>query len=403
MNLPLQGIRVLDLTHRLAGPTMTMLMGDWGADILKLEWWKRMDAWRGVISVDHDVDGQEIYNKGRKWLNLNRNKRSLTLNLKTERGKQIFLDLAKQVDVVADNFSANVMKRLGLGYEVLSEINPRITMISMPGLGNSGPHAHFVSNGATIEGYAGLASMTGYKGGAPRNSVGIWPDPVAGVHGAIAVAMALINRKRTGRGQYIELAQSEATMNMIGDAILEFAANGTVRNPVGNTSDYVAPHGVYRCKGDDAWISIVVRSQKEWSTLKAVAGDSLSAADPRFASMTGRLENSAELDDLIDSWTETQDAWDLAEGLQEVGVEASPVASGDDFGKRPGFPTRDFVVPFDYEFLKQFSSSAARVDGQTPPIRLAPPRLGEHTADILRELLQITDDELSSLVSDGIV
>ena len=194
MELPLQGIRVLDLTHRLAGPTMTMFMGDWGADVIKLEWWKRMDAWRGVISVEHDVDGQEIYNKAQKWLNLNRNKRSLTLNLKTERGKQIFVDLVKKVDVVADNFSANVMKRLGLGYEVLSEINPRITMISMPGLGNSGPHAHFVSNGATIEGYAGLASMTGYEDGAPRNSVGIWPDPVAGVHGAVAVAMALINR-----------------------------------------------------------------------------------------------------------------------------------------------------------------------------------------------------------------
>lgn len=403
MELPLQDIRVLDLTHRLAGPTMTMFMGDWGADVIKLEWWKRMDAWRGVISVEHDVDGQEIYNKGQKWLNLNRNKRSLTLNLKTERGKQIFLDLVKQVDVVADNFSANVMKRLGLGYEVLSEINPRITMISMPGLGNSGPHAHFVSNGATIEGYAGLASMTGYKGGAPRNSVGIWPDPVAGVHGAIAVAMALINRKRTGRGQYIELAQSEATMNMIGDAILEFAANGNVRKPAGNTSDYLAPHGVYQCKGDDAWVTIVVRSQKEWSALKAVAGDSLPATDPRFASVKGRLESSAALDDLIDSWTETQDAWDLAERLQEVGVEAAPVVSRDDFDTRPGLPTRDFVVPFDYEFLKRFSSSAARVDGQTPPIRLGPPRLGEHTADILSELLQITGDELDSLVSDGIV
>ena len=110
-----------------------------------------------------------------------------------------------------------------------------------------------------------------------------------------------------------------------------------------------------------------------------------------------------ELDDLIGSWTETQDAWDLAERLQEVGVEAAPVASRDDFDKRPGLPTRDFVVPFDYEFLKQFSSSAARSDGQTPPIRLGPPRLGEHTADILRELLQITDDELNSLVSDGII
>jgi crotonobetainyl-CoA:carnitine CoA-transferase CaiB-like acyl-CoA transferase len=323
--------------------------------------------------------------------------------LKTERGKQIFLDLAKQVDVVADNFSANVLKRLGLGYEVLSEINPRIVMISMPGLGNSGPHTHFVSNGATIEGYAGLASMTGYKGGPPRNSVGIWPDPVAGVHGAIAIAMALVSRQRTGRGQHIELAQSEATINMIGDAVLEFAANGTVRNPVGNTSEYLAPHGVYRCKGDDAWISIVVRSQKEWLALKAVAKDALLTSEPTFASVTGRLENSVALDESINSWTETQDAWNLAEQLQEVGVEAAPVASKDDFGKRPGFPTHGFTVPFDYEFLKQFSSSAAHINGETPPIRLGPPRLGEHTADILGELLQLSDEELDALAADEII
>jgi benzylsuccinate CoA-transferase BbsF subunit len=403
MILPLKGIRVLDLTHRLAGPTMTMLMGDWGADVIKLEWWKRMDAWRGVISVDHDVNGQEIYNKGRKWLNLNRNKRSLTLNLKTERGKQIFIDIAKQIDVVADNFSANVLDRLGLGYEVLSEINPGITMISMPGLGNYGPHAHFVSNGATIEGYAGLASMTGYKGGPPRNSVGIWPDPVAGVHGAIAVAMALVNRQRTGRGQHIELAQSEATMNMIGDAILDFTANGTIRKPEGNSSNRHAPHGVYRCKGNDQWISIVVTSQNEWSAFRAVAGDAISLAEDRFALEKRRLENASQLDELIESWTESQDVWELSERLQQAGIDAAPVTSGDDFGSRPGLPIRDFVVPFDYEFLKEYSGSAARLDGQTPPIRLGPPRLGEHTAEILTELLQLSGDELSSLGADGII
>ena len=403
MNLPLQGIRVLDLTHRLAGPTMTMMMGDWGADVLKLEWWKRMDAWRGVISIDHDVNGEEVYNKGRKWLNLNRNKRSLTLNLKTERGKQIFFDLVKQADVVADNFSANVMNRLGLGYDVLCRINPGLVMISMPGLGSSGPHTHFVSNGATIEGYAGLASMTGYKDGAPRNSVGIWPDPVAGVHGAIAVALALVNRNRTGRGQCIELAQSEATMNMIGDALLEVATNGTVRKPEGNSSCFRAPYGVYPCRGDDAWISIVTRSQEEWFALKVVAGDSLFASNSKFTSIKERLENSEELDKLIGEWTKTQDAWKLAERLQRVGVEAAPVVSDKDFATRRDLLVRGFVVPFENEHLKQFTSSAARINGQTPPIRIGPPRLGEHTTEILSELLQLTDVELSSLASDGII
>ena len=403
IDLPLNGLRVLDLTHRLAGPTMTMLLGDWGADILKVEWWKRMDAWRGGISVEHDTHGEEIYNKKPNWLKLNRNKRSLTLNLKTVRGKEIFLKLVEQVDIVADNFSAHVLERLGLGYSVLSAINPGIIMISMPGLGNSGPHSHFVSNGATVEGYAGLASITGYEGGAPRNSVGIWPDPVAGVHGAIAVAMALINRRRTGRGQYIELAQSEATMNMVGDAILDYAANGTVRAPAGNTSKQHAPHGVYRCNGDDAWISIVVRSQEEWSALCTVARESLPANDPRFSSPVGRLENSAALDELIELWTTAQDSWTLADRLQVAGVEAAPVVTFEDFESRPGLPTRDFIAHFDYEFLKKYPGPSARIDGRTPPIRLGPPRLGEHTAEILNELLHLTGEQVESLRAQGVV
>ena len=192
-----------------------------------------MDAWRGVISVDHDVDGKKIYNKGRNWLKLNRSKRSLTLNLKTEEGKSLFRELVRHCDVIADNFSAGVLDRLGLGYDVVSEINPGIIVISMPGFGSSGPHSKYVSNGATMEGYAGVASMTGYEGGAPRNSVNIWPDPVAGIHGATAIAMALYRREETGRGQRIDLSQAEALVNMIGEAVLEYSLNGTIATTVG--------------------------------------------------------------------------------------------------------------------------------------------------------------------------
>src|SRR5438477_9529514 len=157
--LPLTGIRVLDLTHRLAGPTMTMFLGDWGADVIKIEWWQRMDAWRGMISIDDDKGNAE-YNKKPNWLKLNRSKRSLTLNLKEEKAIEIFLELARQSDVVCDNFSAGVMDRLGLGYDVLRRVNPRIIMISLPGFGNYGPHMEYVGNGGTIQGYAGLASFT---------------------------------------------------------------------------------------------------------------------------------------------------------------------------------------------------------------------------------------------------
>ena len=198
--LPLEGIRVLDLTHRFAGPTMAMILGDWGADVIKMEWWYRMDAWRGMISIEHDTDGQKLYNKRPTWLKVNRNKRAFTLNLKAEKGKDLFMRFVEKSDVVADNFSAGVLERMGFGYEALSRVNPRIIMITLPGFGSVGPHSSYVSNGATIQAYGGLTSISGDEGGTPRNAIGVWPDPLAGVNGASAVALALIRREENGKG-----------------------------------------------------------------------------------------------------------------------------------------------------------------------------------------------------------
>ena len=401
--LPLDGVRILDLTHRLAGPTMTMVLGDWGADVLKLEWWKRMDAWRGVISVDHDVDGQKIYNKGRNWLKLNRSKRSLTLNLKTEEGKSIFKELVRHCDVIADNFSAGVLDRLGLGYDVVSKINPGIVVISMPGFGSSGPHSRYVSNGATMEGYAGVASMTGYEGGAPRNSVNIWPDPVAGVHGAAAIAMALYRREETGRGQRIDLSQAEALVNMIGEALLEYSLNGTIAKTVGNTSPIASPHGVYPCRGEDRWISIAVKNEREWEGLCNAASGVWWATDGRFADLGGRLRERQELDGLIAEWTAPQDAWELADRLQRAGVPATAVTLNRDVVDLDEVPSPDFWHRLDHPHLDKFPGAAARIDGRTPEIKRLPPDLGAHTDEILAELLGKSPAELAGLRARDVI
>ena len=402
-DLPLAGLRVLDLTHRLAGPTLTMLLGDWGADVLKIEWWKRMDAWRGMISVDDDTAGNQSYNKLPSWMRLNRNKRSLTLNLKEQRGRQIFLDLAKQSDVVVDNFSAGVMDRLGLGYDRLKEVNPGIIRISMPGFGTSGPHSNYVSNGPTFEGYSGLASITGYNGGAPRNSVGIWPDVVAGVHGAAAVGMALLNRERTGLGTVIDLAQSEVLINMIGDAVLEGSVNGVIREPTGNSDPVMAPHSVYRCRGEDRWIAIAVETDDEWAALCDVSGGTVRASDERFSTAALRRANAVDLDSVIEQWTSSLDCWELALKLQDHGVDAAPVANHDDFRERAGMPAIDYQVPFENEYLDTYPGPAARINGWTPAVRLGPPKLGEHTSEILRELLGLEAGDVSELQAGDVV
>jgi crotonobetainyl-CoA:carnitine CoA-transferase CaiB-like acyl-CoA transferase len=380
-----------------------MFLGDWGAEVIKIEWWHRMDAWRGMISIEHDVDGQQAYNKKPNWLVLNRNKRGVTLNLKSEKGKELFLQLVKQSDVVADNFSARVMERLGLGYDVLSRLNPRIIMISLPGFGNDGPHASYVSNGATIEGYAGLASLTGYEDGIPRNSVGIWPDPAAGINGAVAVAMALVGRHRTGKGQYIELSQAEALTTLIGEAVLDYSVNGRVQSPVGNSDSVMAPHGCYPCRGEDAWVTIAVATDAEWQALCGVANHPKWLGDARFRNPSLRRQHRQALDECVQTWARDHDPGELADQLQQAGVAATPVLTQEDFKCQANLPSEGFYAYLDHAHVRRYPGAAARLDGRELPMRYPPPLLGEHNEEVYGTLLGLSADDLARLQEQGVI
>ena len=398
LDLPLSGIRVLDLTHRLAGPTMSMLLGDWGADVIKIEWWYRMDAWRGMVSIEDDKSGAGEYNKKNNWLKLNRSKRSLTLNLKEEKAKEIFLELVRQSDVVCDNFSAGVMERLGLGYDVLREVNPRIIMICLPGFGSYGPHMDYVGNGGTIQGYAGLSSITGYDDdGLPRLSIGIWADPVCGINGAIGIGMALMAREQTGEGQYIELAQAETMVSMMGEAVLDYTVNGRVDTPIGNGDAAMAPHGSYRCKGEDEWITIAVANQEEWQSLCKVAGQADWLRDARFASQELRWQNLKALDNLVEAWTQGEEKWELTRRLQKAGVAATPIVTIDDFFGDRSLPAEGFYQEIDHPHLKTYPGPAVRLDGEPIPLRVPPPDLGAHNEEILGGLLGYTLEQIEEL------
>jgi crotonobetainyl-CoA:carnitine CoA-transferase CaiB-like acyl-CoA transferase len=397
-DLPLSGIRVLDLTHRLAGPTLTQFLGDWGADVIKIEWWHRMDAWRGMISIEHDKDGAQEYNKKSNWLKLNRSKRSLTLNLKEDKAKEIFLELVKKSDVVADNFSAGVMSRLGLGFDDLQKINPRIIVVSLPGFGNYGPHAEYVGNGGTVQGYAGLASLTGYEDdGLPRLSIGIWADPVAGIQAAIGVGMALVAREATGEGQFIELSQAENIVSMIGESVLDYTVNGRVDGPLGNGDLEMAPHGVYKCDGTNSWITIAVASDEEWASFCRVAGRADWLDDTRFASKASRHQHRKLLDELIEDWSQSQDKWELTNRLQAAGVAAAPMVTIEDLHSDRELPRAGFYQHIDYPFLDSYPGPGARLDGSPLQLRIPPPMLGQHNAEILRDLLGYSDEQVEEL------
>ncbi len=255
--------------------------------------------------------------------------------------------------------------------------------------------------GNTIEAYGGMTSMTGFPDRGPRNTVD-WPDQVAGIHGAAAIAMALLKREKTGRGQCIELSQTDALVNMIGDAILDYTANGTIRGLVGNTDLEMAPHGVYPCAGEDRWITIAVASDEEWVALCRVAGDRPWTKDGRFATQDQRRRATDELDDQIGEWTSAQEVWDLTDRLQKAGVAAAPVTQPADF-LLPDFPAPGFEQEVEYEHLKEYPGPAGRLNGQAPRIRRGPPKLGQHTEEVLSEVLGLSPEELSKLREDSVI
>src|SRR5919109_4203427 len=268
----LRGVRVLDLTHAWAGPFATQLLADYGAEVIKIESCDRPDMLR-FSTWPADEARPDAYNRGGWFQDLGRNKLSLTLDLKRSQGRDLFKRLVAQSDVVIENFSARVMRRLGLEYAVLQTVNRRLIMISMPGYGTVGPYRDFVAFGEMIEPFAGLSELTGYADRAPLRMAVAYPDPVAGFHAALAVLLALRHRRQTGLGQHVHIPHREPITRMLGEVILDYTVNGRVHRRIGNQHRAWAPHGCYPCRAQDSWIAIVVRTDAEWAALCQVLAE----------------------------------------------------------------------------------------------------------------------------------
>jgi crotonobetainyl-CoA:carnitine CoA-transferase CaiB-like acyl-CoA transferase len=252
--LPLEGIRVLDLTHQWAGPFATRILADYGADVIKIESLGRIDSVRYAALPD-DQPGERTWNRGGYFHKQNRNKRSLTLDLADPRGKDVFLRLAATSDIVLDNYSPRVMRQLGLDYAHLKEQFPRLIVVNMPGYGSGGPYEDWVAFGTSIEGMSGISSLTGYAGGPPMRTGVAFPDAAAGIAAALACLVAVEARRRLGIGQHIEVAQREAAITYIGEYIARAGADQPDPPRQGNRDPMFALQGVYPSRGDDAWIA----------------------------------------------------------------------------------------------------------------------------------------------------
>lgn len=329
---PLAGFRIIDFTHDWAGPHATRVMADYGAEVIKIEYAPRLCGMRGAYL--------ERLDKHPRWWEINRNKGSITLDLHLPAHLEAARELIRTADAIVDNSRPGVMEGFGLGFDVLQSIKPDIIFVAMSAYGASGPESRYAGYGGAIEAISGVQSLTGYTADSDRMRIREL-DVTNGVMGACAVITALLHRELTGEGQYVDLAQREATTWLIGDHLLERTALGSQPPPRGNRHRHWV-QGCYRCAGDDRWIVITVRSDVEWQALCGAMGrDDLARAE-RYASAASRHANHDEIDSLIEAWTRAQDDKALFAQLQAAGVVAGYVANTADLAADPHLAARDW-------------------------------------------------------------
>ncbi len=404
---PLRGVRVLEMGQLIAIPFAMKLLADMGAQVIRLESTRRLESYRSDSVYQNEIHG-EFWNRGANFYEQNRNKLGITLDLGRPEGLDILRRLIAVSDIFAENFTPRVIRNFGLEYKELRRIKPDIIMVSSTGYGFDGPWANFGATGPATEGASGLAYTTGYRDGPPVMAEIPYVDYTAGEHTVFAVMTALMNRLRTGQGQFIDVSQTQAAAATIPEALLDFSANGRAPARIGNADPVMAPHGCYPCKGEDRWIVIAVSDDMEWQSLCHVLGRTNWAAEERFSGSVGRLRHREELDVMLREATAPWEAHRLMRALQAVGVPAGAVLDSKDLLLDPHLRERGF-----YEVVRHHPSTgmpplpyAGRPWklSETPAVQpKAAPLMGEHNDFVLRELLGLTYVEVSSLEAEGVI
>jgi benzylsuccinate CoA-transferase BbsF subunit len=387
---PLGGIRVLDFTHVLAGPFCTRLLADLGADVVRVESGKHPDfPWPSKYKHS---DGRHA-----SYLNTNRSKRSIAIDLKQQSGRDIAARLAAVADVVVENFSAGVMARFKLDYDTLRPLNPRLIFASLSGYGHNGPRRDWTSMNMNLQGYGGLMLVTGKEGDPPIAISNSWNDYIGGLHGCFAIIEALGERERTGAGACLDLSQFECSVSMIGPAVLASAVNRRAPARMGNRDTKWAPQGVYRCAGEDEWCAITVKSDEQWRALTVVIGAEDLLADSRFATVSGRITHHDQIDRRIEAWTCSVSSAGVESRLAKVGVPAERMRRVRDVVDDPQ-RSQAFTTMPEPRVGTMLTTTLPLKLSVSPLATFRPaPSLGEHSEIILREWLDLSGSEIEKL------
>lgn len=391
---PLQGVRVVELTKVWAGPYVGKLLAFLGAEVIRVESLGSLDVTRSFGVAD--------INKAPGFQAVNPQKLSVQIDMKTPEGIALILDLLRQSDVLVENLRPGAVKRLGLGYEAVKAAKPDIVYVSMGMHGSEGPLSYQTGYAPCFAALGGVSALVGHEGEAPAGMNVRYADSTFGTAAAYAAAVALLHRRRTGIGQFIDVSAVECMTSMIGDTVMDFALNGAVHECDGNRHPDMAPHGVYRCRGGE-WLSIAVSSDAVWQALARAMGHPEWAAHPDMRTLADRKAHEAELDQLLSEWTAGRDAAELATELQKCGVAAAKSQSSVDLVADPHLWARNF--------FREVQDSAGETKNIVGPswkmsrdaeIRDAAPRLGEHNAYVFGEILGLSDEAQRKLAETGI-
>ena len=402
---PLEGIRALELAEIWAGPFSGALLSDLGAEVVKVEAIQRIA--RGPTRPKPDDPKARPWNTHGEFNAVSRNKLGITLDLTTPSGADAFKGLVNVSDVVISNYAFGVMDRFGLGYEELRMVRPDVIVLFMPGYGNSGPYRGYRSMGMVLDAVSGHTNMRGYPDlDLSYNSPVHHPDAVAAGNATFAVCLSILRRARTGKGQFIDLSQAESFMTNLGEVFLQYELTGQSRPRRGNRHPAMAPHGVYRCAGEDQWVAIAVRADEEWWEMCEAMQMPQLAHNPSFETLPSRLRNQDELDDIIGRWTRQTSRYHVAQLLQERGVPAGPVLDcGADVYDNPHLQDRDYFQVVDHpDAGTHLLSGQIWKMANRPAVRHGPaPGLGQHNHRILGDLMGISSEALDEMEREQVI
>ncbi|MBM9467591.1 CaiB/BaiF CoA transferase family protein [Nakamurella leprariae] len=403
----LEGVRVLDLSKFWAGPALTEVLGNMGAEVIKVEAVQSPDPWRagGARSGPTSLGDAPPAELSAIFNAVNRNKLGITLDLSREEGRDLFRRLVPQVDVVVENYTPRVMAKFGFQWPALRELNPELVYISLPGFGSTGPWKDHVGYAWPTEETSGFPHLTGYEGGRPMLWGSAAADAIAGVTGAVGVLAALLHRRRTGVGQWIDLSQVEALTSFLGGSVVDAALNGTERPRRGNTDLRFEPQGVHPAAGDDRWVVVAVQDDTQWAALCGVIGRADLAERTDLADRAGRAAAREEIATAISDWTRDRPGREAATRLQEAGVAAAPVTPGHELIEDPQLQARDFFEFVDRRWIgpQPHHGMWAKFSRTPGTIRRPAPTLGEHNEAVLGGLLDLTAAELAELTDTQII